>query len=212
MEETTLTLKQLEDKIINKHKIYDNLFTNTRRYAIRAILYAIVTVWIRFFKDNDNDNYINDLFKSLPDKNEHDVAFIKTLLKQYKKNETDSSRSAVEFVANCARAESDAADSTLKLARAKYTRVKSARAKYARNKSTCAVYSAAHAAHVAEYAAVSDTHSGVEYSVASIARAACAADSAAHAACAAYTYSVVEYSASERALLYLISAYIYLKI
>jgi hypothetical protein len=81
MEEDKNTQEELEKKITNEYKIDDNLpATHEKIYAIRIILYVIVAVWLRFFKDKD----ISILFASLSQKNTDDFDYIKTLLNQCK--------------------------------------------------------------------------------------------------------------------------------
>jgi hypothetical protein len=76
---TNLTLKQLEEEIKKQHPLnFDK--SDTKIYAIRTILYAIVAVYLRFFKDDD----ICVLFKSLQENNKDKFAFIKTLLEHAK--------------------------------------------------------------------------------------------------------------------------------
>ena len=92
-------LKQLNDTITNTYKLDDNLLdTHTKIYAIHTILYAIVAVWLRFFKDKD----INVLFKSLQKNNEDKFVFINILLNQSKEY-------AAETVAKSAASASDLA-------------------------------------------------------------------------------------------------------
>ena len=77
-----ITTLQQEDPITNEYKIGDDKSKHATIYAIRTILYAIVTVWLKFFKDKD----IDKLLKLHYDKNKNSIDFIKTLLNQYKKS------------------------------------------------------------------------------------------------------------------------------
>ena len=77
MEEDKNTQQELE-KIIENFKKDD--LSSIQIYAIRTILYDIIAVWLRFFKDKD----ISILFASLREKNTDDFDYIKTLLNQCK--------------------------------------------------------------------------------------------------------------------------------
>ncbi len=73
------TLEKLKDIITNEHKIDDKKpDTHTKIYTIHTILYAIVTVWLRFLKDKN----IDVLFEQFPNE-------IKTLLEQCKESDID---------------------------------------------------------------------------------------------------------------------------
>ena len=100
MEETTITNQhQLKEEINKQYPIDDKKpDTHTKIYAIHTILYAIVSVWLRFFKDKD----ISILFASLREKNKVDFDYIKTLLNQFKEY-------AAETVAKSAASASDLA-------------------------------------------------------------------------------------------------------
>ena len=90
MDKDTITLNQLEEEIIKQHPIKNDI-SDAKNHAIHTILYAIVSMWFKFFK---NDN-INVLLKSLQDKykndcifinkNKDEISFINKLLNQYAK-------------------------------------------------------------------------------------------------------------------------------
>ena len=135
---TNLTLKQLEEEIKKQHPLnFDK--SDTKIYAIRTILYAIVAVYLRFFKDDD----ICILFKSLQENNKDKFAFIKTLLEHAKYATScicyDVAESA-KIYAN------DTAEQHIAKFEADFTVIKSALAEYTAEftaiKSTLAEYTA----------------------------------------------------------------------
>ena len=67
---TTISLEQITTKINKEHNIdhIEDPLTKAKIYAIHTILYAIVAVWVQFFKNNN----IDDVFAS----NQTDSIFI----------------------------------------------------------------------------------------------------------------------------------------
>ena len=92
-----ITILQQEDPITNEYRIGDDKSKHAPIYAIRTILYAIVTVWLKFFKDKDID--IDKLLKLHYDKNKNSIDFIKTLLNQYKKSSIEDIAKSADLAA-----------------------------------------------------------------------------------------------------------------
>ena len=90
-------LQELDKKISKQHPLNVDK-SDTQIYAIRTILYTIVTVWLRFFKDRD----IRVLFVSLPHTNKVEFDFINTLLNQCKDLSQSDAESATQFAAKSA--------------------------------------------------------------------------------------------------------------
>ena len=100
---TTISLEELRKKINKEHNIdhIEDPLKIAKKYAIHTILYAIVAVWVQFFK---NEN-IDDVFNS--DQTDLNITFIKSLLNiddsvtiEYLKIDTEYSVSHTKYNAS----------------------------------------------------------------------------------------------------------------
>ena len=219
MEETTITNQHPLKEEIEKQHPQNTTKSHTRIYAIRTILYAIVAVWLRFLKDKD----IDVLFESFPKDIKDNVAFIITLLKQSKEYNVDhdsATKYAKESAASILNYNSD--DNFLTSAKYAASAVAFIASDAAASISASDAMKAAESAesvhiteakYVAEARRYAKQYLGIIYQI-EIEASVNARDAAASSAVRISTEADknVILNAKYAALLYLISAYLYLKI